>query len=187
MNSMLRWVGTFGMGLATVLAGASAQAQEVAVGVEQPAAPQVAVQAEVTVEEPAAPPMVQVQPAAQGEWVYTEAYGWVWVPAGSSAYASGAEPYVYVYTPVYGWTWYVSPWGWGPYYRGAWERSAWGWSYGPRVWGGRSWATPRGYVAPPRPGAPAAPRVYAAPRAGYAAPHAGAGYVAPRAGEVVVP
>ena len=32
---------------------------------------------------PAAPPAAGVQ--TQGQWVYTDQYGWIWVPAGSEA------------------------------------------------------------------------------------------------------
>ena len=98
---------------------------------------------------PVAAPAPQPQPPRaerpSGEWQYTEAYGWVWIPAGTNAVAVGSEPYVYVYTPAYGWTWYVSPWGWGPYYVGPWLHGPW--RYSPRVWGGaRGWYTPHGYV-----------------------------------------
>jgi hypothetical protein len=84
---------------------------------------------------PAPPAQVAVQ--AGGEWQYLDGEGWVWVPAGTTAYNVGAQPYVYLYTPSYGWTWYVSPWGWGPYYRGGWVHApywgrggAWGHYYG---------------------------------------------------------
>ena len=104
---------------------------------------------------PAESQPVQVQPAAQapaprpeGQWVYTEEYGWVWVPAGASTSPIGDEPYVYLYTPAYGWTWYVSPWGWGPFNYGPWLHRPWAWHYAPRVWGGRVWIAPRVHVWP---------------------------------------
>jgi hypothetical protein len=54
-----------------------------------------------------------------GQWVYTEQYGWLWMPY-SEAYtyapAGAVDPYMYVYYPTVGWTWLVAPWvwGWGP-------------------------------------------------------------------------
>jgi hypothetical protein len=69
------------------------------------------------------PPQPQAQPAPQGstgQWVYTDQYGWLWMPYGdnyvySPADASG-QPYEYVYYPALGWTWLSAPWiwGWGP-------------------------------------------------------------------------
>jgi hypothetical protein len=99
-------------------------------------APQYAPQPEPAqaVTEPAPPPAagrVYVYPS--GQWVYTEGYGWVWVPAGSSTTVVEGTPYTYLYTPSYGWTWYVSPWGWGPYRYGAWVVHPWrpvGWRGG---------------------------------------------------------
>ncbi len=56
----------------------------------------------------------------EGEWAYTEQYGWVWMPYGA-AYAVTPEdeygdPYMYVYYPSTGWAWVEAPWlwGWGP-------------------------------------------------------------------------
>ncbi|MGD0523661.1 MAG: hypothetical protein ABSE49_00885 [Polyangiaceae bacterium] len=87
-----------------------------------------------------APPPAQVAVQSGGEWQYLDGEGWVWVPAGTTAYNVGAQPYVYLYTPSYGWTWYMSPWGWGPYYRGGWIHApywgrgvAWGHYYGGHV------------------------------------------------------
>ncbi len=85
---------------------------------------------------PAMPPPAP----AQGQWVNTAEYGWVWVPAGSSSYAIGNAPYAYLYTPAYGWTWYASPWGWGPFAMGVWVRHPWpygfrAWVHGPGGWG----------------------------------------------------
>src|SRR5690242_8526365 len=60
---------------------------------------------------------VQAQPAATGQWVYTQQYGWVWMPYGSQytyyPTGGGAYPSEYVYYPSYGWTWVVAPWVWG--------------------------------------------------------------------------
>jgi hypothetical protein len=113
--------------------------------------------------QPLPPPPTQTPvaaPAPSGQWVYTDAYGWIWVPAGASTYEVGAQPYVYLYTPAYGWTWYVSPWGWGPYYVGPWVHRAWG---VPHVWYGGRWVgRPRIVVQRPVVVAPRAVRV--APR-----------------------
>jgi hypothetical protein len=73
------------------------------------------------------PTQAQVQtvpaPAARtapgGQWVYTQQYGWVWMPYGSQyTYTptdTGTSPYEYLYYPTYGWTWLAAPWvfGWG--------------------------------------------------------------------------
>jgi hypothetical protein len=66
----------------------------------------------------AAPPQTTApRSAPPGQWVYTQQYGWVWMPYGDAyTYAppSGdGEPYMYVYYPVVGWTWVVAPWVWG--------------------------------------------------------------------------
>ena len=104
-------------------------------------------------EEPLAQPQEQVapaQPASAGQWVYTQQYGWVWMPYGD-AYSyvppdGEGEPYEYVYYPAYGWTWVVAPWIWGfgpwPYFGvfgpahfgwfgHGWWRSPWRWHFRP--------------------------------------------------------
>jgi hypothetical protein len=93
----------------------------------------------------AAPPVVVVAPPVpavppQGQWVYTETYGWIWVPQGTTSVVVQERPYVYLYTPVYGWTWYGSPWGPGAYYAGPWVHHG----FGPaRVWHRGDWYAPR--------------------------------------------
>jgi hypothetical protein len=66
---------------------------------------------------PAQEPPDDAQAAPSGQWVYTEQYGWVWMPYGAVySYvppAGTGEPYAYVYYPSYGWTWVVAPWIWG--------------------------------------------------------------------------
>lgn len=84
---------------------------------------------------PPPPPGAQTaQPSAEtppppayssGRWVYSDEYGWLWVPAGADTVEVEGVPYAYLYTPSYGWTWYVSPWGWGAYYYGPWVRHPW--------------------------------------------------------------
>ena len=143
----------------------------------------------------AQPPQAgQAQPAPTppGQWVYTDQYGWLWMPydnAFSYLPPGGATPNMYVYYPSVGWTWVMAPWLWGygpmPYFGvygttgfgwwgvglGAWYGYAWpyaGW-YGGYGWGyttGNHWV---GYH-------PAAPRVGAVPpaagtRGGFVAPH----------------
>ncbi len=81
-----------------------------------------------------------IAPAPQGEWVDQGDGAPVWVPAGATTYAYGAQPYVYLYTPVSGWGWYHSPWGWGAYSRGPWLSAHWGHGY--RVGPGVRWGAP---------------------------------------------
>lgn len=88
-------------------------------------------------EQPPAPPVqqqVSSQSSQTGQWVYTQQYGWVWMPYGDTySYVppSGeGEPYEYVYYPDYGWTWIGAPWVWGlgpwPYF-GLWGPGRFGW------------------------------------------------------------
>jgi len=70
---------------------------------------------------PAAPvPAPAATPAANiaGQWVYTQQYGWVWMPYDRAYTYVGPEgsPYSYIYYPDAGWCWLYSPWvyGWGP-------------------------------------------------------------------------
>ena len=71
------------------------------------------------------PPQQQVQQAepeaaqapATGQWVYTQQYGWVWMPYGDQyTYAptqAGTYPQEYIYSPSYGWEWLAAPWVFG--------------------------------------------------------------------------
>jgi len=92
---------------------------------------------------PGAPPQA-AQPTdpsvPPGQWVYTDQYGWVWMPyADSYTYVpqdGDGQPYEYVYYPTYGWTWVVAPWiwGWGPWpYFGVYGCASFGW-YGHGWW-----------------------------------------------------
>jgi hypothetical protein len=91
-------------------------------------------------------PPVQAQPAqanATGQWVYTQQYGWLWLPHGDqyvytpTITTGTVYPSEYVYRPAYGWTWLAAPW--------VWER-------GPRLYFGvgglrhHGWLHGRGYV-----------------------------------------
>jgi hypothetical protein len=100
----------------------------------------------------------QQKPVEEGQWVYTEQYGWVWMPYGDKYThlpPDGSTPNMYVYYPDGGWCWVVAPWlwGWGPMpYFGLWGPRYYGWfgiglgrwygfggryrSYG---WGGRAY------------------------------------------------
>ena len=93
---------------------------------------------------------VQPQTAGAGQWVYTESYGWVWMPYGDQyvyeGVATDPNPYSYVYYPRYGWTWLASPWvwGWGAYpYFGIRGPAQFGWYRG-LVHAGHGWGTYRG-------------------------------------------
>ncbi|HXJ80872.1 MAG TPA: hypothetical protein VMS64_19610 [Candidatus Methylomirabilis sp.] len=103
---------------------------------------------------PSQPPAV-AQPELPGQWIYTQQYGWIWMPY-ADAYTSippggSGEPYAYVYYPSQGWTWVVAPWVWGigpwPYfgaygparfawYGHGWWRSPWRWHYAPVAYRG---------------------------------------------------
>lgn len=91
-----------------------------------------------------------VAQAPPGQWIYTQQYGWVWMPyADDYTYVPPdgyGEPYAYVYYPAFGWTWITAPWVWGfgpwPYfgahgpvffawYRHGWWRSPWRWHFAP--------------------------------------------------------
>src|SRR5713101_5630998 len=117
---------------------------------EQVAQPNAPMPTEIPPAPPAQPPIAEVdsnsqvsaaaqpQPAGTGQWVFTNQYGWVWLPYGAQytyePTVEGAYPYSYVYYPTYGWTWAVSPWvwGWGPSpYFGYWGPRYFGWYHGP--------------------------------------------------------
>jgi hypothetical protein len=87
-----------------------------------------------------AQPYAPGEASTQGQWVWTDPYGWVWLPADAQPYEVQGEPYVYLYAPTYGWTWFDSPWGWyGP-------DGGWGWA---RPWYGRHWGPRYHAYAPP--------------------------------------
>jgi hypothetical protein len=71
------------------------------------------------------PPATWTSTYSTGQWVYTDDYGWIWVPNGTASFAADGVPYDYLYTPAYGWNWYLSPWGFGPYAYGRWVLHAW--------------------------------------------------------------
>jgi len=127
---------------------------------------------------PPAPSQIPPPPAQEGQasgsipsghWVYTQQYGWIWMPyAAAYTYAPPdgyGSPYMYVYYPVYGWAWVVAPWvwGWGPWpyfgvvapWRFAWY--GWGWWQYPARWHFRPGPF-RGGVAPRVVAVPQRPR-----------------------------
>jgi hypothetical protein len=91
---------------------------------------------------PAETPAPQPQAATPpGQWVYTQQYGWLWMPyadAYTQVPVNGyGEPYAYVYYPAYStWTWVAAPWVWGygpwPVF-GVWGPARFGW-YGHGWW-----------------------------------------------------
>lgn len=132
--------------------------------------------------EAAPQPMPQAaEPApAQGQWVYTQQYGWVWMPYGSqytyTPTQTGVYPSEYVYYPSYGWTWVVAPWvfGWGttPYF-GVYGASHFGWYHHATFGGWRGGYHPAYGARVYNPG-------YRSPAPAYGGYHPG--YVPPRAG-----
>jgi hypothetical protein len=121
---------------------------------------------------PAEPPQVGAgaAPAAPaGQWVYTQQYGWLWMPY-SDAYTyipptGVGVPYTYAFYPAYGWAWVASPWVWGygpwPYF-GVYGAFSFGW-YGhgywhtPHYWTYRPVGAPVAYPPVRAPGRPVAP------------------------------
>ena len=77
------------------------------------------------------------QGPSDGQWVYTDQYGWVFMPYGDQyvdeADASDETPFAFVYCPGNGWSWVAAPWlwGWGAYpYFGVLGPSHFGWFRG---------------------------------------------------------
>jgi len=104
----------------------------------------------------AAPQPPPPQPPS-GAWVWSDQYGWVWLPYGEGYTRGGPTGYsAYVYRPYFGWVWVVDPWPWGfwpwPVYNSHWwgPHARFGWypGHAPGFSGG-----PRGHhgpgVAPP--------------------------------------
>ena len=120
---------------------------------------------EAPTEQPPAPPAQDPDVSGQaygsasappGQWVYTQQYGWIWMPyADAYAYVPPdgyGSPYAYVYYATGGsWTWIAAPWIWGvgpwPFFgafgpaRFAWYGHGWWrhpsrWHYAPAYRGG---------------------------------------------------
>lgn len=97
------------------------------------------------------PPMPNTTVATpDGQWVYTQQYGWLWMPYDepyTSVPVTGA-PTIYAYAPTLGWSWVSAPWvvGLGPVpYYGVFGRARFAWVAHP-------WFSPRVRVI--RPGIP---------------------------------
>jgi hypothetical protein len=74
---------------------------------------------------------------SDGQWVYTEQYGWLFMPYGNQYVDEGdandETPFAFVYYPGSGWVWVAAPWvwGWGAYpYFGALGANHFGWFRG---------------------------------------------------------
>jgi hypothetical protein len=51
-----------------------------------------------------------------GEWVYTNQYGWIWMPYDQQythVIQDSGTAYEFVYYPSFGWRWVVAPWVFG--------------------------------------------------------------------------
>ena len=61
------------------------------------------------------PPPAAVQAAPDGQWVFTNQYGWVFMPyAETYTYVPAAgDALAYVYGPAFGWRWLSAPWVFG--------------------------------------------------------------------------
>jgi hypothetical protein len=84
---------------------------------ENPTPPEVAAN-ESSEPEPAPPVETQEAPSPDGQWVYTNQYGWVFMPyAQSYTYVPATGyPFAFAYGPHWGWRWLSAPWviGVGP-------------------------------------------------------------------------
>lgn len=62
-----------------------------------------------------------------GEWVFTQQYGWLWMPYGAPYTwvppGGRGEPVAYVFLGTSGWTWVSAPWVWGYGPRPHWHRA----------------------------------------------------------------
>jgi hypothetical protein len=126
---MTKLIETLAVSAAVALAPVLAAAQQSEW--EDTPAPQAAQPEQAPPPPPAeAPPAPQAQPPAPqaqapapapvppGQWVYTQQYGWIWMPyadAYTSVPAGGSgTPYAFVYYPAFAvWTWVAAPWIWG--------------------------------------------------------------------------
>jgi hypothetical protein len=93
---------------------------------------------------PPPPPNLASRP--EGQWVFTQQYGWIWMPHGDAFTwvppGATGEPLEFVFHGSYGWTWVAAPWVWGA---------------GPSPWFGRPGPRPyawfqRGTHRPPQRG-----------------------------------
>jgi hypothetical protein len=62
---------------------------------------------------PQAAPPAPAPRVPDGQWVFTQQYGWLWMPydqAYTNVDDNAALAYEYVYYPRFGWRWVVAPW-----------------------------------------------------------------------------
>lgn len=82
-----------------------------------PRAAQAAQPAGPAVVAPTAPPAATPPAVPAGHWVYTQQYGWLFMPYGPSYWyappTGTGQPVEYVYHPTRGWVWVSAPWIWG--------------------------------------------------------------------------
>ncbi|HTJ42177.1 MAG TPA: hypothetical protein VL463_08775 [Kofleriaceae bacterium] len=102
---------------------------------------------DVAAPEAAPPPIAVNQAAPEGQWVYTQQYGWVWQPYGDQYVRSDYDnPYAYVYYPSQGWTWLSAPWvvgvGVRPYF-GSYGYAHYRWYPRHHEWRAGTWSRPR--------------------------------------------
>lgn len=80
-----------------------------------------------------------------GQWVFTNQYGWVFMPyaEGYTYVPDDGYPFMFVYGPSWGWRWLSAPWvlGLGP-------RPYWGApGFSRFAWHARPWFAPRSHFA----------------------------------------
>jgi hypothetical protein len=78
---------------------------------------------------PPPPPPPDAAPQPSGQWVYTQEYGYVWMPYGDQYVSQGSA---YVFRVGIGWRWVAAPWLYGPrfhYWRRVYPRWGWGWHH----------------------------------------------------------
>ena len=82
---------------------------------------------------PPPPPDAVPAPQQSGQWLYTQEYGYVWMPYGDQYVTQGpAGPAAYVFGAGIGWRWVAAPWLYGPrfhYWRGFYPRYRFGWHF----------------------------------------------------------
>lgn len=163
---------------------------------------------------PPPPPRARPQPPSEpeeaspqhessaGQWVYTDQYGWVWMPYGdefTNVPPGGSTPNMYVYYPEGGWCWVIAPWLWGwgsmpyfgllgPRYFGWYGHGLGHWygfadRYGHRGWSGRGYSSGGrwngvGHIQ----AAPSRGGHFTASRGGHFSAPRGGNFAAPRGG-----
>jgi hypothetical protein len=79
---------------------------------------------------------------ANGRWVWTPDYGWVWAPNVPPSWAPYRDG-TWAWQDYYGWNWVgYEPWGWAPYHYGRWFMGPVGWCWYPGAIGLRPFYRP---------------------------------------------